>query len=78
MLSDISGGIGQEKEGGVSRILDVKTVDVKGLTLILLVTASSDTNYEMSIELLLKFSKHVSKTAKSSANFHRSGKSTPR
>ena len=34
VLTDISGGIGQEKEGGVLRKLIVKTVDFKGLTLI--------------------------------------------
>ena len=31
VVTDISGGIGQEKEGGVLRKLIVRTVDFKGL-----------------------------------------------
>ena len=65
--------IGQEKEGGSFRKLIVKTVDFKGLTLISLATASSDIDSKMSIGLLFRFLKHISKTVKSSPNFHRSG-----
>jgi hypothetical protein len=78
MVIDISGGIGLEKEGGVLRKLIVKTGDFKGLTLISLVTASSDIDSKMSIGLLFKFLKHVSKTDWSSKNFYLSWKSTPR
>ena len=56
----------------------VKTVDFKGLILISLTAASSYIDSKMSIGLLFRFLKHVSKTVKSSTNFHPSGKSTPR
>jgi len=78
VLIDISGGIGQEKERGVYRKLIVKTVDFKGLTLTSLATASSDFYSKMSLGLLFRFLTHVSKTVKSSKNFHLFGDSTPR
>jgi len=78
VLIDISAGIGQEKEGGVLRKLIVVTVDFKGLTLKSLATALSDINSKISIGLLVRFWKHVSKAIKSSTNFYLSGKSTPR
>jgi len=55
VLTDISGGMGQEKEGGILRKLIVRAVDFEGLTLISLATASSDIDSKMSIELLLDF-----------------------
>jgi hypothetical protein len=64
VVTDISGGIGQEKEGGVLRKLIVRTVDFKGLTFISSVRASADIDSKMSIGLLFEFLEHVSKTSK--------------
>ena len=47
VVTDISGGIGQEKEGGVLRKLIVRTVDFKGLTFISSVRASADIDSKM-------------------------------
>jgi len=78
VLIDILGGMGQEKKWGFIRKLIVRTVDFKGFTLMSLATASSYIDFKISIGLLFRFLKNISKIVKSSTNFHLSGISTPR